>query len=222
MLKIGHRGAGGSAPENTLKSFAEAIKDGANAVEIDVRQTKDKKLVIFHNEKLDKLTGQKGYVSDFTLEQIKQLNIEGESIPTFGEAIDFIDSKVEKILVEIKEPGTESEIIKAIKAKKLEDRVIIISFHADALKKVRALDSHIETGFIYASYSDPIGIAKELGVSYLLPLYRFTHSKDIDRAHENNLKIIVWTVNTKKEMEDFIKKGVDGIATDYPSILAKL
>ena len=184
MLKIGHRGAGGDVPENTLKSFATAIESGANAVELDVRKTKDGKLVIFHNEKVDKLLGTKGYVSDFTLAQIKQFDIQGERIPTLDEALDFIDRKVEKILVEIKEPGTEKAILEKIKERKLEDHVIIISFHEDAL--------------------------------------RFTHTKDIERAHENGFKVIVWTINTKEEMEEFKNKGVDGIATDYPSILSSL
>ncbi|MGC8586479.1 MAG: glycerophosphodiester phosphodiesterase [Candidatus Micrarchaeia archaeon] len=222
MLKIGHRGAGGDVPENTLKSFAAAIESGVNAVELDVRKTKDGKLVIFHNEKVDKLLGTKGYVSDFTLAQIKQFDIQGEKIPTLDEALDFIDRKVEKILVEIKEPGTEKAILEKIKARKLEDHVIIISFHEDALRKVRELDKRIETGFIYASYKDPIATARELGAQYLLPLYRFTHTKDIERAHENGFKVIVWTINTKEEMEEFKNKGVDGIATDYPSILSSL
>ncbi len=191
FLIIGHRGASGNAPENTLKSFAEAISDGANAVELDVRSTKDGKLVVFHNEKLDKLTGAKGYVKDFTLH-------------------------------EIKEPGTESAVIDEIKKLGMEDVAIIISFHEDSLRKSKTIDSKIETGFIYASYKDPIGTAKSIGASYLLPLYRFTHSKDIERAHENNFKIIVWTVNGKAEMAEFKRKGVDGIATDYPSILSSL
>ncbi|MGC8496277.1 MAG: glycerophosphodiester phosphodiesterase [Candidatus Micrarchaeia archaeon] len=226
FLIIGHRGASGNAPENTLKSFAEAISDGANAVELDVRSTKDGRLVVFHNEKLDKLTGAKGYVKDFTLREIKGLSIDGEKIPTLEEALEFIHKnvgkKLEKVLIEIKEPGTESAIIDEIKKFGMEDVAIIISFHEDSLRKSKAIDSKIETGFIYASYKDPIGTAKSIGASYLLPLYRFTHSKDIERAHENNFKIIVWTVNGKAEMEEFKRKGVDGIATDYPSILSSL
>ncbi|MCL4373275.1 MAG: glycerophosphodiester phosphodiesterase [Candidatus Marsarchaeota archaeon] len=222
MLKIGHRGAGGDVPENTIASFAEAIKSGANAVELDVRSTKDNKLVVFHNEKVDKLTSAKGYVSDFTLKEIKAFDLKGERVPTLGEALDFIDSKVDKILIEIKEPGTEKSIIDEISKRKLNERSIVISFHEEALKKVRSIDKHIEIGFIYASYKDPIATAKSVGASYLLPLYRFTHSKDIERAHENGFKVIAWTINTKEEMEEFKKKGVDGIATDYPGILAKV
>jgi len=221
MLIIGHRGSGGDVPENTLKSFAAAIKDGANAVELDVRKTKDNKLVVFHNEKVDKLTKVKGYVNNFTLEELKKLDIMGEKIPTLEEALDFIDSKVSNILIEIKEVGTEEKILDIVKKKKLESIVILISFHEEALMNIRKKDKQIQTGFIYASYKDPIGTADKVGASYLLPLYRFTHSKDIERAHDHNLKIIVWTVNTKEEMQAFKSKGVDGIATDYPGILAK-
>ncbi|MGC8652343.1 MAG: glycerophosphodiester phosphodiesterase [Candidatus Micrarchaeia archaeon] len=222
MLKIGHRGAGGDVPENTLKSFAEAIKEGASAIELDVRRTKDGKLVVFHNEKVDKLANAKGYVSDFTLSEIKKLDIKGEHVPTLEEALDFIDSKVEKILVEIKEPGTEKAIMEQISKRKLEERVIVISFHEESLRAVRSISPSVETGFIYASYKDPIATARAASANYLLPLYRFTHSKDIERAHDNGFKVIVWTVNTKEEMEEFKRKGVDGIATDYPNILAKV
>ncbi len=220
MLKIGHRGAGGEAPENTIKSFESAIKAGVNAIELDVRQTKDKKLVVMHDEKLDKLAGVKGRVGDFTLEQLKHMSIGGEKIPTLGEALDFIDRKVEKLLVEIKEPGTEKAILDEIEKRKLKDKIIIVSFHEDALEKVRKLDKEVETGFIYASYGDPIGTAKRIGANYLLPLYRFTHTKDVERAHQNGFKVIVWTVNTKEEIEEYKKKGVDGIASDYPELLA--
>ena len=227
-LRIGHRGAGKEAPENTLRSFEEAIKAGVNAIELDIRQTKDKKLVVFHDEKLERLTGQPGTVGDYTLKQLLGFGILGsnEHVPTLEEALDFIDAKVDRILLEIKEPGSEEAVLKEVKKRKLEERAIIISFHEDALEKVRKLDSKIQTGLIYATYKgkyrNPIEAALALKASYVLPLYRFTHTKNVEEAHRNGLKVIVWTINTREEAEEYARKGVDGIASDYPEILKGL
>ncbi len=221
-IKIGHRGASGEAPENTLKSFEEAIKskEAINAIELDVRRTKDKKLIVMHDEKLKRLAHIDKYVSELTLDEIKSIDIQGEKIPTLKEAIELIDHRVKHILIEIKEPGYEEEILKEIK--EVKDIAIIISFHEEALKRVRELDKKIETGFIYVNERKPIEKAKELKAQYLLPLYRFTHRENIEKAHENGLKVIVWTINTREEAEEFAEKGVDGIATDYPEILKGL
>ena len=81
------------------------------------------------------------------------------------------------------------------------------------------MDKQIETGLVYVIHTNPLRTALELEASYLLPLFRFTHTKDIKKAHENNLKVIVWTINKHEEVAEFLKKGVDGIASDKPDIL---
>ncbi len=220
-IKIGHRGAGGEAPENTLKSFEEAIRSNIiNAIELDVRRTKDKKLIVMHDEKLKRLAGIDKYVFELNLDEIKKVRIGGEEIPTLEEALNFIDHKVKHILIEIKEPGYEKEILR--EANKVKDIAIFVSFHEEALKAVRKLDGKAELGFIYVNEKKPIEKALEMGAKYLLPLYRFTHTENVEKAHENGLKVIVWTINTREEAEEYAKKGVDGIATDYPEILRGL
>ncbi|MEM7827439.1 MAG: glycerophosphodiester phosphodiesterase family protein [Candidatus Aenigmatarchaeota archaeon] len=218
FLKIGHRGARAYEPENTLRSFKKAIELGANAIEFDVRETKDKKLVVIHDENIRRITGEDVLVKDLTLKEIKELNIDGEKIPLLEEALDFIDKKVDKILVELKEVGIEKKVLDAIKERKLEN-VIIVSFHEDAIKKVRELDKKIETGLIYVRHPNPIKVATEMKANYLIALYRFIHTKNIQIAHENGLKVIVWTINTKEEAKEYVEKGVDGIASDKPDIL---
>ena len=97
--------------------------------------------------------------------------------------------------------------------------MIIVSFIEEALRKVRELDKEVETGPIYVKHKDPIKAALELQAGYLLPLCRFTHTANVQKAHENGLKVIVWTINKPEEVEEFVKKGVDGIASDKPDIL---
>ena len=219
MLKIGHRGATAYEPENTLRSFRKAIELGVNAIELDVRKTKDNELVVIHNEELNKTTNGNGLVDKLTLKEIKQFVTEkNEKIPTLSEAFQFLDKKV-KILVEIKETGIEKKIIDLVHEKDLTENVIVISFHELVLKKIRELDTKIATGLIYVRHKNPIQTALDLGAQYLLPLYHFTHSANVKKAHENNLKIIVWTINKADEVAEYKKKGVDGIASDKPDIL---
>ena len=219
MLKIGHRGARAYEPENTLLSFKKALDLGVNAVELDVRRTKDGKLVVIHDEKVDRTTDGEGLVRELTLEEIKQLTTEkGQKIPTFEEALGFLDKKV-KILIELKETGIEEQVVQAVQERGLVENVLVISFLEEALRKVKALNKSIETGFIYVRHKNPIKTALELGASYLLPLYRFTHTRNVQKAHENGLKIIVWTINKREEALEYIKKGVDGITSDKPDIL---
>ena len=221
MLRIGHRGARAYAPENTLASFKKALEIGVDAVELDVRKTKDNHLVVIHDADVKRTTNGEGLVSELTLKEIKNLSAEGEKIPTFEEALDFLDKKV-KVFVELKETGIEEQVLFTVKAKGLEKNVVITSFLEDALKKVRELDTTIETGLIYAKHKNPIKAALELKANYLLALYRFTHTANVQKAHENGLKVVVWTINTPEEVEEYAKKGVDGIASDKPDILMKV
>ena len=219
MLKIGHRGARAYEPENTLRSFNRAIELGVDAVELDVRRTKDGEIVVIHDAKVDRTTDGKGQVSELTLDEIKQLSTDkGEKIPTLEEALDFLDKKV-KILIELKETGLERKVLGFVNAKGLKNNVIVVSFHEEALRKVRELEEEVETGLIYVRHKNPIKAALELRANYLLSLYRFTHAANVRKAHENGLKVIVWTINKQEEVLDYVKKGVDGVASDKPDIL---
>jgi len=216
FLRVGHRGARAYEIENTLQSFKKALELGVNAVELDVRQSKDRKLILSHDENLKRLFGMDVPVSRATLKELKQLT--NNKIITLAEALVFLDSKVEKILVELKESGYEKKVLDVIMRERLLNRAIVVSFHEDTLAAVRSLHNKIETGLIYARFRNPVDVAKRIGAGYLLPLYRFVHTKNVGRAHENNLKVVVWTINTQEEAREYIAKGVDGIASDKPDI----
>ena len=219
MLRIGHRGARAYEPENTLRSFRKALEIGANAVELDVRKTRDNHLIVIHDADVKRTTDGTGLVADLTLEQVKELSTEkGEKIPTLEEALDFLSNKA-KILIELKEQGLEEKVLAAVQSRKLEKNVILTSFLEDALRKIRELDKNVETGLIYAKHKNPLKAALNLKAQYLVAFYKFTHTANVQKAHENGLKIIVWTVNTPEEIAEYAKKGVDGIASDKPDIL---
>jgi glycerophosphoryl diester phosphodiesterase len=218
MLRIGHRGARAYEPENTLRSFRKALEIGVDAVELDVRKTKDNQLVVIHDADVKRTTDGMGLVNDLTLDEIKEFSMsKSEKIPSLEEALDFLDKKV-KVLIELKEADVERQVITAVRERGLQKNVIIVSFIEEALRKVRELDKEVETGLIYAKHKNPIKTALELRASYLLPFYRFTHTASVQKAHENGLKVIVWTINKPEEVAEYAKKGVDGIASDKPDI----
>jgi glycerophosphoryl diester phosphodiesterase len=112
-------------------------------------------------------------------------------------------------------------VLKIVHNRGLEKNVVIVSFLEDALRKVRELDGEIETGLIYAKHKNPLKSALDLKANYLVALYRFMHSANVDKAHQNGLKVVVWTVNTPEEVAEYVKKGVDGITSDKPDIFAQ-
>jgi glycerophosphoryl diester phosphodiesterase len=156
-------------------------------------------------------------VDGSSLEDLKALT--GGRMPTFQEALEFIDNKVDKIIVELKMKGYEKEVLRQIKRAGLSDRIVVVSFHESSLYEIRRLDKYIETGLIYARHRNPLVLAIKLKSQYLLPLYRFLHTRNLQEAHRNNLKVVVWTINSIDEAEKYRAKGVDGIASDKPDIL---
>lgn len=217
FLKVGHRGAKAYETENTINSFRKAIALGANAIELDLQKTVDDELVVSHDDNLKRVFGQNVSIASSSLKELKALT--SDQIPTFQEALEFIDRKVEKILVELKKPGCEKAVIARIRKAGLSDHIIVVSFHEESLAEVRRLDRNIETGLIYTRHKNPVDSATRLNTQYLLPLYSFTHTKNIQEAHKNNLKVVVWTINSKVDAEKYRAKGVDGIASDKPDIL---
>jgi glycerophosphoryl diester phosphodiesterase len=216
FLKVGHRGAKAYKTENTIDSYQKAIELGVNAIELDVRISKDLEPVISHDDNLKKVYGRNISLKEVTLKEIRELT--ANRMMTLEEALNFIEKKVEKIFVELKETGYEKKILNIIRKEKLMDRVVLISFHEEALVHIRKLSANIETGFIYTKFRNPVDYALTLRAQYLLPLYRFVHSANVEAAHRKNIKVIVWTINTKREVREYIAKEVDGIATDKPDI----
>jgi len=119
----------------------------------------------------------------------------------FGKLLNSLEHKVDKILVELKKAGYEKDVISQIREAGLHDHIIVVSFLEAALAEIRRLDKNIETGLIYTRHKNPIASAIKLNSQYLLPLYSFTHTKDIQEAHKNRLKVVVWTINSKEDVE---------------------
>ncbi len=217
FLKVGHRGARAYETENTIACFKKAIDLGVNSIEFDLQKTADGELIVSHDDNLNRVFRHDISIEASSLRQLKDLT--SGQVPTFIEALEFIDGKVDRILVELKKEGYEKDVLDQIARTRLHDRIVIVSFLETALAEIRRLDKKIETGLIYTRHKTPIASAIRLNAQYLLPLFSVFHTKNIQEAHNNNLKVVVWTINSRKEVEKYKAKGVDGIASDRPDIL---
>ena len=224
-MKIGHRGAMGYAPENTLKSFKKALELNVDAVELDIYVCKSGELVVIHDDKVNRTTNGKGYVVEKTFEELSTLDAgEGEKIPKLSEVLDLIDRKV-KVNIELKGVKTAKpvhELIeKYVKNKGWEyDDFLISSFNHYELKKFRKLNPKIKIGALISGI--PIGFskfAKMLNIDSVNLCFEFINQEFVDDAHNRNLKVYVWTVNDSDDIERMKTFGVDGIFSNFPDRL---
>lgn len=224
FLKIGHRGAMGHEPENTLLSFRRAIETGVDMVELDVHVCKSGELVVIHDEKVDRTTGGKGLVSEKTLAELKTLKTgKGQSIPTLEEIFNFTNGRV-AVDIELKGEGTAKPVADTIlqySNKGWDSNLFLVSsFDWEELKKFRQHNSSARVGVLFEKKHDDLFdfAASVAAYSIHVPLREF--SMDLMReAKERGLKVFVWTVNDKKDIEQLVKMEVDGIFSNFPDRL---
>ena len=221
MIIMGHRGAAALEPENTLLSIGRAIEIGVNAVEIDVRLSKDKEIVVMHDSTLDRTTDGTGPVCNFTIDELKKLDAgNGQRIPTLQEVIDFIDNKVE-LVIELKEEGTFKSVYKLIKRNNIENNVYVISFWHRFVKTIKEMDNHIKTGVLLAGCPVDTCIATQASADALVMNYSFIDRKFVQTAHKEKLKVFVWNIDKKDLIKPYVDMGVDGIGTNDPRLLCE-
>lgn len=155
-----HRGACGYEPENTMEAFALAVEQGADGIELDVQLTKDGKLVIFHDETIDRMCHGTGWVKDFTLEELRKYEVcspEGKKgrIPTLREVLELVKPGNLKVNIELKTgiywyPDIERLTVEEVKRQKMEERVIYSSFNHYSIQKLKEYAPEAETAYLYS------------------------------------------------------------------------
>ncbi len=219
FFKIAHRGASAYEPENTLRSFRRAIEMGAEMMELDVRFSSDGHLVIIHDKKLDRTTNGHGLVSEMTLSELKKLDAgKGEKIPTFEEVIDLSKGKI-KLVVELKDKGTEEKVIKLVKENGLIDDVFLVSFHCDLIKRAKSLEPRIRTGLIMLFSFNTAAKGKECLADAVAPSQYFITRSMVKEVHKNGMYLFTWTVDDPKKAKKLKEMGVDGIVTNKPDLI---
>jgi glycerophosphoryl diester phosphodiesterase len=234
---IGHRGASGHAPENTMTAFRRAVELGAAFLETDLHISRDARLVAIHDATLDRTTNGKGYVKDYSLSELHQLDagawfspqFAGEKIPTLEEIIRFAQEKDIGLFLEVKQEsawGIEHGLVATLRAAKESHRVVILSFSPGILRNIRRLDPTIMTGLLFepsnVASANILDTAREIGVRQMAPRVDLVTPELVEAAHRADMQVVCWTVNEPALMQFALAGGVDGIMSDFPDRLVKV
>lgn len=231
-----HRGASVYAPENTLSAFLLAVKQGADAVELDAKLSLDGNVVVIHDQTIDRTTDGSGKVCDFTLSELKEFDAGGyfddafigERIPTLYEVFDTVGEDI-FINVEITNYASPFDnlpeiIAKLIRKHKLENNVLCSSFNPVALIRIKKELPEIQIGLL-ALPGFPGGWVRGFGnllpINAVHPAERDTSFDLIQRFHRSGIQVNSYTINDADKMKSLFEWGVDGIFTDNPPLAQK-
>ncbi len=219
---IGHRGARGHAPENTLLAMDTGIRLGAHWLEFDVQRHASGELLVFHDLTLERTTNGFGLLAETPLDTLRALDAgQGQQIPTLEEALELIDQQV-GVNIELKTADGTGEAVAGVVRTYLEggwkpEQFLVSSFHLPELWEFKQLAPEIPIGALICGVPlDWAGCAVELGAATLNISSEFVDVRLIEDAHKHGIRIFVYTVNDPAEMRALRAMGVDGVFTDYP------
>ncbi len=221
MLKIAHRGASGTEPENTLRSFSRALAMNVDAIELDVHLTKDKKLVVIHDNSVKRTTGGRGYVKNLTLKELKKLDAGlNETIPTLKEVFDLVNKRI-IIHIELKGKDTAKPVARLIEQYTKKgwwyNHFVVSSFNSKELETFHKSKKKVRTAVLFErnpdKYFKKAALINAYSINFPMEL---VSNKYVEKAHKEGLKLLVWTVNTKKDIARMKKLKIDGIFSNYP------
>ena len=229
-LIYAHRGASGYAPENTMEAFQKAVDLKADGIELDVQLTKDDRIVVIHDEWLERVSDGKGWVKDHTLRELRNYNFnrtfektERAEIPTLSEVYELIRPTGLVINVELKTgivfyEELEEKVLALTRDMNMEEQVIYSSFNHYTCRKLRALAPKAYIGFLYQDgLIDPAPYVRANGGNALHPaLYDLQYPGFMESAQREGLEVNVWTVNEEDHLRLCCRYGVHGIITNYP------
>jgi glycerophosphoryl diester phosphodiesterase len=232
VLVIGHRGAAGLAPENTLGAIQVALDLGVDGVEFDVQRSADNELILMHDLDVDRTTNGRGLVNDLTLAELQALDagssfsdaFAGEPVPSLRNVFDLVSDSQILLFIELKDPslypGIEQQVVDLIREYNYESRVHILSFDYDSLDRVRELAPELILSGLW-SRNLPADTGGYDVVNARYTLFRGM-PRAIDRYHDQGALVMAWTVDEIPDMEWLIEQGIDGITTNRPDQLLSL
>lgn len=226
-----HRGASAHAPENTLAAFELALEQGAPAIELDVKLTSDRFVVVHHDQTLDRATNGSGSISSQPLAALRELDagskfsagFRGEKIPTLDEVFESVGRKmfVNVELTNYASPfdGLVDEVVQLVRKHGLEERVLFSSFFPTNLVRARQLLPSVSRGQLFLPGGS--GWWQRFAAKFMSLQAEHPFKEDVDvaavqRAHAKGRRVYAWTVNDPAEMNSLRALGVDAIFTDDP------
>lgn len=221
FLKIGHRGAKGYEPENTLVSFEKALEMNADGIELDVHTCKSGELIVIHDFTVDRTTNGKGAVSDLTLSELKALRINATfQVPTLGEVLTLF-TKNHLINFELKGTNTAQKVCECISKWVEENRLlyqnfIVSSFEEQHIAQVAEINAKIPLGILtQTSMEQALEWANRYVAKAIHPHFSLLTPENVALTRQKGYQIFTWTVNEPVDIERVKDLGVNGIITDY-------
>lgn len=224
VVIIGHRGASGYEPENTLRSFAKAIELGVDMIEFDVHVCASGELVIIHDDTVDATTNGSGLVAEKTLGELQALDAgAGEHIPTLREVLDLVNRRV-KVDIELKGLGTAVLVAYLIDEYVQHngwayDDFFVTSFERDELEQFCAVCPQVQVSHIIHSFDG--GDWREVLDHVITAIFVICSdevtSEMVEYLHTRGICLYVYTVNEHAELERMRRLSVDGIFSDFPA-----
>ena len=228
VMNIAHRGGiVEGCPENTLAAFRHAIAVGAEVIEIDIRGTRDGEVVIIHDKTLDRTTNGTGPVTNYTLEELKKFDAGyGEQIPTYEEVLELVTNTGVKLLLDIK-ISPELDIRKVVRLTETHGAVtnIIVGVrNLDDLREFRTLNPDIRTlGFVATPFEFKKYVTAGVDIIRLWSWWIFLYPELVAKVQQ--LGTPVWASAgdaPRQDIERLIMKGINGIITNQPEVMAGL
>jgi len=224
---IGHRGAAALAPENTWPGFDVALELGVDAVETDVRATRDGVLVLLHDERLDRTTDGTGPVHETAWAVVHVLDAgwwfgteyAGAGVPRLDETLSRYGRRTHLVL-EIKQLGVEGQVLKEVRLRGLLGQVTFTSFDLDAVCRVKASCPQAKVGYL-ARDIEPSTVARVLdaGLDQFCPRASALSPELVAEWKALGLEVRAWGVRDTGLMRAAIESGVDGMTVDFPDLL---
>jgi len=215
VIIFGHRGAPGypRRGENTIASFRKALQCGATALEFDVRRCADGRLVVIHDETIDRTTNGSGRVAALSYEQLRQFDAgNGGTIPLLSDVLDQFGAQC-LLNIELKDAAIAQEVGKLVSERRLESEVIVSAFE---WQELGFLIPEIPIALLSLKLENLIETACEMGAAAIHPRCDLVTAALVASARDAKLRMHVWTVNDPSEISRFRALEVDGIFTDFP------
>lgn len=222
ILKIGHRGAKGIEPENTLISFQKAIDLKVDGIELDVHLSSDGEIIVIHDATIDRTTNGKGFVNKLSLHELKASRIDNEhEIPTLTEVFDLVNQQC-LVNIEIKGKGMTKPVVKLIESyvknkNWKHDQFLISSFDWIALVDIHLLNPEIPLG-VLTEYDLELAFAfaKFIEAKSVHAHYHLLSEKMTVQMQEEGFQVFAWTVNEPEDIQKIKSFNVNGIISDFP------
>ena len=224
FVNYAHRGASHYAPENTMMSFYLGMQMGANGIETDVHRSKDGVIMLFHDDDLQRVTGQAGEISDYTYEQLQSLLVRKDNlfdrIPSFEDFLQHFSFRDITFAIELKQADIVEETADLIYQYQIANKTVVTSFQYEELLKMRQYAPELETGYLTSEVSDILlEKMRKDGITELCPKADLLSREKVKFWHSLGFRVRAWGIWDESTMKMAYDCGVDGMTVNFPDKL---